>query len=103
MKRKWSSAVAGLALSACVSAVLPRVGDDDVERAQQLFPETTRERLESGRQTYTLRCGACHEPHQPAERTPREWEWAVAKMSDRAGLEGERQRLVLEYLITFAR
>ncbi len=100
--RNWTSAVATIALGACVSATLPLVDDSDVERAQLLFPDTTRERLESGRQTFMLRCGACHEPYQPAGRNPHQWEQAVAKMSERAGLAGERQALVLEYLITFA-
>jgi len=67
-----------------------------------MFPEATRERLESGRQTYTLRCGACHETYAPASRSPTEWEWSVAEMSERAGLAGERQKIVLEYLQTFA-
>jgi len=92
-----------LALGACLAGGLPTVADGDVERARVLFPEATRARLESGRQTYTLRCGACHEPHDPRLRTRREWEWAVAEMSPRAGVEGERQALVLQYLTTFAR
>lgn len=102
-RRIWSSGVATFAVGACVATGLPTVADKDVERAQTMFPEATRERLESGRQTYTLRCGACHEPYAPALRSPSEWEWAVAEMSERAGLAGERQQLVLQYLQTFSR
>lgn len=89
-------------IGACAGAGLPTVGEADVVRAQALFPEATRDRLVSGRQIYSQRCGRCHEPFQPATRTPDQWRLAVAEMSERARLHGERQALVLEYLQTFA-
>lgn len=92
-----------LALGSCVTTSLPRIDEDAVERARETFPDITAERLESGRRTFSRRCGACHEPFHPSTRTRAGWEHAVAEMSPRAGLDPERQKLVLEYLITFSR
>ena len=88
--------------SALACASPPAISDADVTRGQDQFPGLTRARLEAGQQTYTTRCGACHEAYHPSSRTPDQWELVVAQMSERAGLDRDRQQLVLEYLTTFA-
>lgn len=92
-----------LLFGACASPVLPTVDAPALERAQRLVPETTLDRLELGRRTFSQRCGACHDAYDPRTRTPAQWDHAVAQMSPRAHLDPERQRLVLEYLYAFAR
>lgn len=95
-------ALAGL-VGACAGAVVPRVADADVTRAQAFEPEVTRASLEHGRSLYLARCTSCHQPFSPASRDLARWQADVAEMRALAGLDPEEERLILAYLGAFAK
>ena len=98
---RWAAAT--LSLAACIVTGLPEIQDDDVDRARAVFPSASRERMEEGRRTFGLRCGACHQAYDPRQRDAEEWRKMVAEMAPRAGLDAERRAKVLEYLVAFAK
>lgn len=95
-------AVAAL-VGACAGAVIPRVSDADVTRAQSADPAVTRATLERGRSLYLARCSGCHQPFSPASRNVPDWKVEVEEMRTLAGLPPDEEQLVLAYLAAFAK
>jgi len=70
----------------------------DVEWSQQHGSEVAIEDLTAGRSAYVQKCAGCHNLYQPAKYAPASWPDVVAKMSKRAKLASEEQRLITSYL-----
>lgn len=54
--------------------------------------------LEEGRKLYTVRCTECHDLETLDSRSAANWEKMVGSMSRRAGLKGDEQARIVEYL-----
>lgn len=56
--------------------------------------------MSDGERTYRAKCAACHRLHEPGERTPEQWESAVAKMQrlKKVRLSPAEEDLILGYL-----
>ena len=96
MTRRWLW-VGLLGLTAC--AGLHRVVEADVTRAQQRWPDATREQLEQGRTMYVRRCAGCHALHRPERYAPEEWPRWVEEMTDDAKLTAEERVAIERYLV----
>jgi mono/diheme cytochrome c family protein len=81
---------------------MPVAGPADVARADEMWPGTTGDELDSGRSLYVEHCSACHRPVSPAAHTAEEWDVLFGEMNERAHLSDEDARLVKHYLITMA-
>lgn len=86
-----------IVLGGCAS-LLPVVTPDDVHRAEERWPGTTKADLDAGRQVYVDRCGSCHSLHLPSERTDAQWRKAVEQMQVRAKVSSEEKEQILRYL-----
>ena len=86
------AASAGLAGAACLLLA------GGLAACASVYPEGP----EGDRQLYEAKCGLCHVPFHPSERTAEEWPALVAQFGPRAGLtRGQRVR-VLRHLTSGA-
>jgi len=85
-------------LIGCVRLIHPTQAH--VDWAQQQWPDTTLEILESGRKSYTQRCAECHALVPPAEHSPEEWPRYIQAMIKKQGVElsATEQDQILRYL-----
>ena len=61
--------------------------------------------MTDGERAYRAKCSACHRLYEPGERTPEEWQDAVAKMErlKKVRLDPEEEDVILAYLAGPAR
>lgn len=70
----------------------------DVEWSHERGLDVALEDLAAGRSAYVQKCAGCHNLYRPAKYAPAKWPDLVAKMSARAKLVNEEQRLIASYL-----
>lgn len=49
-------------------------------------------------ETYASRCASCHQAYAPTSRTAAQWEHDLGRMKDRAGLDEQTSKAVLDWL-----
>jgi mono/diheme cytochrome c family protein len=89
--------LAAIAAIGCAAA-LPQPTALDAERIADRYPHATVADLERGRSLYSKRCSSCHELFEPARYPGSRWQKELVQMRDRAGLKGDEERLILQYL-----
>jgi cytochrome c5 len=92
----------GLFLAACAGSI-PQITSDSLERARVQWPDATMAQLESGRQTYMLKCSGCHSLVAPQTKTATEWKRGLEEMKTRAKLSEEETDRIFQYLYANAR
>ncbi len=97
MKRRITLSFAALAAAGCAAA-LPAPNALDAQRIADRYPHASVADLELGRALYSKRCSMCHELFEPARFSGSRWQVEVGQMRDRAGLKGDEERLILQYL-----
>ncbi len=105
-RRGRGSLPVAAALLLCVAACagrIPHPGADDVTRAQQQWPGTTRADLERGRELLIARCAGCHTLYEPSYLPAERWPALVDEMSERARLSPDEAELVTRYLSLMSR
>jgi cytochrome c5 len=93
----------GITLFAAIAAVscaaaLPAPNALDARRIADRYPHATVADLELGRSLYSKRCSSCHVLFEPARFSGARWQKELGQMRDRAGLKGDEERLILQYL-----
>ena len=78
----------------------PPVSGGMVARAQQQWPESSKDSLEQGRSIFTTKCKQCHSLPKPTAKTAEEWPSWIDKMGKLAELDEPRKQLVLRYLLS---
>src|SRR5512145_2770905 len=86
-----------LLLLGCAGAIEYPIAAD-VEWSHEQGLDVALEDLTAGRSAYVQKCAGCHHLYQPAKYDPAQWPDLVAKMSQRAKLANEEQRLITSYL-----
>ncbi|SMO64390.1 trimethylamine-N-oxide reductase (cytochrome c) [Saccharicrinis carchari] len=66
-----------------------------VEQLKSKFSEAD---MEPGERIYYRSCSVCHAPQNPKSFTKKQWYGIIASMKARAGLKGEDEKLVMEYV-----
>jgi hypothetical protein len=84
---------------ACASPYHP-VTPAQVRVAETRFPGSSRETLEQGRLLTLSHCARCHRAFEPAEFRADAWPGLVEEMRDGAGLDPEKESLIVRYLVT---
>ena len=56
-----------------------------------------------GQHLYENKCGSCHFLYKPAKYTKCEWDLHLLKMAKKSKLTAEEEKLVRDYLITYAK
>jgi hypothetical protein len=97
VKARITLVLVALAAMGCTAA-LPQPTALDAERIADRYPHATVADLERGRSLYSKRCSSCHELFEPARYTGPGWQKELVEMRDRAGLKGDEERLILQYL-----
>lgn len=85
--------------AACASSQLPQPTSVHAKRASATWPNVTVADLNQGRSLYVGRCGACHQLYEPGSYGEREWSHQLAEMRERAQLDDNQERLILQYLV----
>jgi hypothetical protein len=85
-------------VAAGCGAALPAPNALDARRIADRYPHATVADLELGRTLYSKRCSSCHQLFEPARFTGSRWQKELGQMRDRAGLKGDEERLILQYL-----
>jgi hypothetical protein len=94
-------ALGAVAATACMVG-LPAPNALDAERVTKRWPGVKTADLEHGRSLYAMRCSRCHELYEPSAYPANHWEASVREMNERAGLTGEEERFVVQYLVALA-
>lgn len=90
-----------LLLSACSATILtPAQGDAD--RGAQKFPGLTLAELNQGKTLYEASCGKCHGLKKPNALDEAGWRKIVPPMAQKAKIDAEAERLVLQYVVTMS-
>ena len=97
MKARLTPALAAFTVFGCAAA-LPAPNALDAQRIADRYPHTTVADLERGRALYSKRCSSCHQLFEPARYSGSRWQKELIEMRDRAGLKGDEERLILQYL-----
>ena len=59
--------------------------------------------MEPGEKMFYERCTVCHGPREPKNFTQKQWQGITQTMFERAGLETEERKLVLDFLMKAAK
>jgi cytochrome c5 len=94
-------ALGAAAATGCTQG-LPAPNALDAERVTKRWPGVKTADLEHGRSLYATRCSRCHELYEPSTYPANHWEASVREMNERAGLTGDEERLVVQYLVALA-
>jgi mono/diheme cytochrome c family protein len=97
VKGKHTLICAAIAAAGCAAA-LPAPNALDAQRIASRYPHATVADLELGRSLYAKRCSSCHQLFEPARFSGSRWQEELGQMRDRAGLKGDEERLILQYL-----
>ena len=79
--------------------------DEDLfglDRVDELTQNITAD-MEPGEKLFYEKCTLCHIPRDPSTHTQREWVGITQSMFPNAGVEGEDQKLILDWLFKYAR
>lgn len=98
--------IASFAIAACGGGGLhafPTPGQTDLTQAQQSWPGTQLQELETGRQLYLSRCGSCHRPFEPHQLSEAMWPEAVTEMREQAKLDDAQVSAITKYIVTMSR
>ncbi len=77
--RSWLIAMVVLA-SGCASLPPPIPNELQLMKAQQSKPDVTMASLQQGRTLFLGRCGSCHAPPAPSERSAQAWRGEVQEI-----------------------
>lgn len=94
---------AALGLAACQSpgAVGRRAGLPPDAEARALAAGWSADEAAHARKVYLLKCARCHKFYAPAAYADAQWQAWMVKMSKKAGLTAEEDRLLSRYLELF--
>jgi hypothetical protein len=98
-----------MAAIACSKKTVPdaaktdELGQAELDRAVQKFPDLTLVQLQEGKKINDANCGRCHKLHQPWDEPEAEWREIVPRMAKKARLDSKSEELVLRYLVGLAR
>jgi len=67
-------------------------------RADPASPALSKTEKDAGKRLYIRRCAKCHRLYQPADYSPDEWRLWMNKMTRKAKLTPEQQKLLSRYL-----
>lgn len=88
---------AAVLMGCAASGVIPVPDEADAARSG-----VTVEALRQGRERYVSRCGGCHRLYPPSHARREEWPKVLERMREFMDLTPEDERLVSDYLVTFA-
>jgi cytochrome c5 len=72
--------------------------------AQAKVPGITMQELTDGKKLFVERCSNCHELKNPGDYTAQQWEPIVAKMTRKAHISDEGQKLLIRnYVVAYSK
>ena len=74
----------------------------DADRAAAKFPGATLASLKDGQMKYEENCGKCHGLKSVSWGDEKAWREIIPPMSEKAGIDGNTQDLITQYLVTAA-
>lgn len=74
----------------------------DADRAAVKFPGATLASLKDGQLKYEENCGKCHGLKDVSWGDEAAWREIIPPMSEKAGIDGNTQDLITQYLVTAA-